>query len=76
MVTRIELHFGALAPSLKEQLEPQLQGIQEGIADEKLEHFQRDADAIVRLYVRGLIPDSIKASAYKKLAKNITAAIK
>lgn len=72
----IGIHFRALVPSLKEQLAPQLENIQEGIADEDLEHFQKDADAIVRLSVRGLITDSAKRSACQKLLKKIVKAIK
>lgn len=69
-MTTISLHFGALAPTLKEQLKEHV------IDDTDLKHFQRDADAITRLAVRGLITDSTKMRAHKVLMRNIVRAIK
>ena len=67
---QISLHFGAMAAPLSEQL----QGCD--IDTNDLNHFQKDADAIVRLAVRGLITDSTKTSAHRKLIKNIARSIK
>jgi hypothetical protein len=61
----IEIHFGALTPPLSEQLS------NFKIDEKNLAHYQRDADAITRLSVRGLITDSMKGQTYKKLLKNI-----
>jgi hypothetical protein len=61
----IGIHFGAMAPPLKEQLK------EFNLDDNSLEHFQKDAEAIVRLAIRGIIPDSVKSSANKRLLKNI-----
>jgi len=67
--TQIGIHFGALAPKLKEQLKSfQLD-------DMKLQHIQLDADAITRLLIRGLIPDSVAHKTRQKLIKNITKSI-
>lgn len=64
----IELVFGAVCPSIAEQLA----GVDHGIDPTALGHAQFDADAITRLVVRGLIPDSAAHSARKKLLKRIT----
>jgi len=69
-MTTISLHFGALVPQLKEQLEGY------GVDSTDIEHFQKDADAIVRLAIRGLIPDSTKITANRRLMRNIVKAIK
>lgn len=72
----IGIHFGALAPQLKEQLDSQLEDTDYEINDDTLAHYQKDADAIIRLSVRRLIPDSVKSTAQKRLLKNITKSIK
>lgn len=46
----MRLVFGALSPTLAEQLE------QQGLASGLVEDFQQDARAITRLAVRGYIP--------------------
>lgn len=57
----MDVHFGALCPKLIEQ-----------VGDlPSIDQFQKDADAIVRLYLRGLIPDKIKQDCNKKLFKKI-----
>jgi len=63
---QVEIHFGALADPLEKQLE----GF--NISADKIEHFQKDADAITRLVVRGLIPDGAAHQARKKIIRNIT----
>ena len=64
------LAFGALAPLLSEQLQWY------SVPDETVKHFQMDNDAISRLRIRGLIPDSIADKAYDRLAKNIVKSIR
>ena len=55
-----QILLGALAPDIAEQgfLDPDGQ-------------FQRDADAISRLYVRSLLPESVVKKARDKLVKKI-----
>lgn len=61
----MQIELGALAPSLIEQLA--------GAVDaDKLAHFDQDADAITRLYVRGYIPESVAGKARKRLVKEIS----
>lgn len=64
-MTEIGIHFGALAPSLAEQLKDY------EINEDDLKHFQLDADAITRLVCRSLIPDSIAVKARQRLLKKI-----
>jgi len=63
----LTLHFGALVPSLTEQL------TKAGVAVESksLNQLQRDADAVVRLTVRGLLTDSEINRVRRKLMKKI-----
>ena len=64
---KLSIHLGALAPPLSEQLA--------GLADpDTLAHFDRDAEAIARLAVRGLLTGAEKEAAYKRLVKAITKA--
>ena len=65
-VTELCIDFGALAYPLSDQIKPHC------MSAEKLEHFQRDADAIVRLCVRGLLIDSAAHICRKKLMRRIT----
>lgn len=67
----LEIHFGALVPSIAEQL-----------AKAKLDappkdvlQWQKDADAIVRLNVRGLLTDSATRAARQKLVKKMAEAV-
>lgn len=39
------------------------------------EHFDKDSKAIIRLSIRGIIPDSQKNAAFKRLTKSIEMAI-
>ena len=56
----IHIQFGALAPSLRDQLGAALPS-----------HFQDDADAITRLHVRGVLSDSEAQRARKRLISAI-----
>jgi len=63
------LHFGALAPKLKEQLKEFM------VLPDDLEHAQLDADAITRLSIRGLITGSETLKARRKLGQKLDKAI-
>jgi hypothetical protein len=64
---KLELHFGALVPNLGQQL------FDAGVivSGTDIKHWQKDADAIVRLNLRGLLTDSAMHSARQKLMKKI-----
>jgi hypothetical protein len=62
------IRFGALAPRLSEQLEEQNLKYKA----EDIVHFQRDADAIVQLSVRGILPMGQVEKCRQKLVKKIT----
>jgi hypothetical protein len=61
----MEIHFGALAAPLSKQL----QGC--GLSVTILKRFEKDALAITRLHVMGLIPESVACTARKRLLKRI-----
>lgn len=64
----ISITFGALADKIAIQV-PEL--------DKKVAiHFQKDADAITRLAVRGLLASHATTQARKRLMKNIFASIR
>ncbi len=64
---QLQIDFGAMAPKLKEQIKAaDLKADSDGI-----EHCQKDADALTRLAVRGLLPDSAVRNGRKKLMKHI-----
>jgi len=65
----LDISFGAMVPSLKEQIG--------GLLDDEymLAHFQLDADALVRVHMRGLIPDSQIDAARNRLFKKIQKAV-
>lgn len=65
-----DITFGAMADPLRKQLE--MTGIDVGT----INHLQRDADAIVRLHVRGLLTDSETSRARIRVIKKINAALK
>jgi hypothetical protein len=65
MGIRLEVRFGATAPRLADQ------SIRAMIDKDDLGHFQRDADAIVRLHIRGLMTDEQADAARKKLLKRM-----
>lgn len=64
---RIFLHFAPLAPPLADQLAEQ--GVT--LPTEDVEHFQHDADAVTRLYLRGLIPFSQAGKVRERLFNRI-----
>jgi hypothetical protein len=55
----MKIAFGAMCPKLSEQID--------GLPEE----FDRDADAITRLIIRGFLSESVATSCRKKLVKNI-----
>lgn len=65
-----QIQMGAFAPSLSEQ------GFADLIDANTLDHLQKDADAISRLSVRGIIPDSVAGKARERLVRTIFGAIK
>ena len=68
----LELNFGALSLPLQQQLRSQGLAVLEGDA-ERLDHLQRDADALVRLVIRDVVTDSAAAAARGKLIKRVCA---
>jgi len=70
----MHIDIGALAPPLIEQLERQGLEVKAPGGKTKGElimHWQRDLDALVRLYVRGLVTDSEKIKVARRLLKQI-----
>jgi len=66
----VDIELGAIAKPLSEQ-------ISEAVMDRRdVAMFQKDSDAISRLYIRGLIPESQARSAKMKLMKKMQKAIK
>lgn len=65
MSGRIEIAFGALSPRLADQPIGPL------IDADELDHFQRDADAITRLRIRGLMTPSQADAACRRLVKRL-----
>lgn len=64
---KLLLEFGAMAPDISQQLAYQgLTAKARAIA-----HWQKDADAITRLSVRGMLSDSEKSKARRRLLKTI-----
>jgi len=62
----MKLRFGAMVPSLREQI---------GFDLKNLDQYQKDADAIVRLFLRDLLSDSKKQECNRRLLKRIEKAI-
>ena len=68
----LQIDFGAMAPKIAEQITAVgLTADKDGIA-----HCQKDADALTRLAVRGLLPDSAIRNGRKKLMKHILRYVK
>ena len=64
---KIGIEFGALAPKIAVQItNAGYSANEDGIA-----HCQKDADALTRLAVRGLLPDNVTHNGRKKLMKHI-----
>jgi len=61
------LHFGALAPSISEQIKVHL-----NYADDEIEQFSKLGQEIIELYVCDIITDSEKTKACNRLMKKIT----
>lgn len=59
---RLSINFGALAPSLAEQMDARPKAI---------ELHQRDADAVTRLLVRGLLSEKQGQSARRKILRRL-----
>lgn len=59
---KISVQFGAFAPPLREQV---------GVRGIQATRLQRDADAITRLAVRGLLSDAETGRARRRLMKRI-----
>lgn len=66
---KISIVFGAMADPIRLQLRGQYRGI--GSRD--VGHLQRDADAVSRLLVRGLITASSASGARKKILQKLIA---
>lgn len=66
-------YFGAMSKPLAEQIKDQGLTV---VSTFKLRHLQRDADAITRLQVRGILSQTATHAARKKLHKAIAAIIK
>ncbi len=64
---KLKLYFGALTESVSKQLQKQFNN-----PDFSLPEFDKDAEALVRVYVRGIISDSENEKARKRLMKKIT----
>lgn len=65
---KLEIGFGAMMPTIKYQLlSHDFDIIDEGL----LEHCQKDADAVSRLKIRGILSSSAAKTAEKKILKNI-----
>ena len=65
----MEIRFGCMVPPLSRQLRKY------AIDKEKVKEFQRDSDAISRLYIRGVICETVKRRAYRMLYRKICAEI-
>lgn len=68
----LNLRFGAMSPTIKQQLNEQ--GYK--IDNTDCVHFQKDAEAITRLRIRGMLNDSQCKSATDKLFKKISQSLK
>ena len=64
---KLELTFGAMVPSLEQQLGYQGIKAKHGL----VLHWQRDADAIARLSCRGFLSDGETRQARRRLLKAI-----
>jgi hypothetical protein len=72
--TAIEIVFGAMAPPILDQL--RAQGIRASILSSvDALQFQKDADAVVRLAVRGILPENAKRAAHRRILRRMIAEI-
>lgn len=65
------IEFGALSKPISEQLSEQGHAFDA----EAIAHLERDAEAVSRLKVRGVVPHAAGNRAYDKLAKRVWAAL-
>ena len=67
----LEISFGALSPSIGEQLRSQ------GLTATKddVTHWESDRKALTRLRVRGLLPDATAKQAERRLFKRILSGV-
>ena len=65
---KLGITFGAMATPLRKQLE--MTGMDVG----SINHFQRDADAVTRLHVRGFLTDAETRKARIRLINKISVA--
>jgi hypothetical protein len=72
-VAFLGLQLGALAPPLAEQLAERISTPEQR---EAIEHLQRDTDAISRLYVRGLISESVAIQARNRIVRAVAKALR
>jgi hypothetical protein len=63
----VGIRFGAMSPPIKDQLGEQGWWLPDDVS----EAIQKDADAITRLAVRGLLGSNAKMRAHEKLVKNV-----
>lgn len=68
--TVMEIKLGIMAPPLSVQLR------KSRVDKEKVKEFQRDMEAIIRLYMRGVLCETLKNRAYRGLERKIRAEIK
>lgn len=66
----MNIRLGSMAPPLSRQLR------KFNLDKKKVKQFQRDNDAISRLYVRGIISETTKIRAYNALVRSIKKEIK
>ena len=66
----IEIEFGALAPKLTEQIKDQTGALSDGQMSD-IDTIQKDADAVNRLYVRGVLSEAATRTARKRLMNKI-----
>jgi hypothetical protein len=70
MSETLHLHFGAMAPRLRAQFKAA--GVKP-VNWKDINLWQRDADAVTRLYIRGFISERETAKARRKLIDRIAA---
>jgi hypothetical protein len=68
-MTEVTIGFGGCVPKLRDQEVGLL------IPKNRIEGFEQDAEAITRLYIRGLLPEAQTEKARKRLIKAIIKSI-
>lgn len=72
---RLGIHFGALAPPLLKQVAEQYPVTFTDHELKTIRYLQRDADALVRLAVRGVVTSREKTAAQKRLLRRLCAVV-